>query len=126
LQLDWVERGQSDDERRRAMNGIRELDDGNYRSALGRGLTLVDFWAPWCGPCMMQGPILEQVADQMGDRAAIAKMNVDENPNAAEEFSIRSIPTLIVFRDGAPLERFTGVQQERTLLSALKQHMAQA
>jgi thioredoxin 1 len=62
----------------------------------------------------------------MGDRAAIAKMNVDENPNAAEEFSIRSIPTLIVFRDGAPLERFTGVQQERTLLSALKQHMAQA
>jgi thioredoxin 1 len=108
------------------MNGIRELDDGNYRSALGRGLTLVDFWAPWCGPCMMQGPILEQVADQMGDRAAIAKMNVDENPNAAEEFSIRSIPTLIVFRDGAPVERFTGVQQERTLRSALEQHMARA
>jgi len=80
---------------------------------------LVDFWAPWCGPCRTQGPILEQAASQIGDRAVVGKVNVDEEAALAKRFGIRVIPTLIVFKGGQEVQRFTGVQQAETLAKAV-------
>lgn len=99
---------------------MKELTDVNFQAEIATGVTLVDFWAPWCGPCRMQGPILEKVALQIGERAKVAKLNVDEAQQTAARFGIRSIPTLAIFKDGAPVGAFLGVQQEGTLVDALE------
>jgi len=98
-----------------------DLTDQNFAETIKSGVTLVDFWAPWCGPCMMQGPIVEQVAEKMGDRAKTAKLNVDEGQQVAGQFGVRSIPTLIIFKDGEAVQQFVGVQSEARLVSALEQ-----
>jgi thioredoxin len=101
------------------MATVVELTDRNFSETIKEGVTLVDFWAPWCGPCMMQGPIVERVAEKVGDRAKVAKVNVDEAQQAAAELSIRAIPTVIVFKDGQPVQPFVGVTQESALISAI-------
>ncbi len=83
------------------------------------GTVLVDFWAPWCGPCRMQTPILEKLADELDGSAAIAKVNVDEEAGLAARFQVSSIPTLIIFKDGKPVRQMVGVQQAATLKDAL-------
>jgi thioredoxin 1 len=80
---------------------------------------LVDFWAPWCGPCRTQGPILETVAGQVGDQAVVAKVNVDEERGLAAQFGVEAIPTLVVMKQGKVVQRFVGVQQAPTLVQAL-------
>src|SRR5690606_3583409 len=80
---------------------------------------LVDFWAPWCAPCRAQLPILEEVAKRAGDRAIIAKVNVDEAPELATQYRVSSIPALLVFRDGAVQRQFVGVQSADLLANAL-------
>jgi thioredoxin 1 len=85
---------------------------------------LVDFWAPWCGPCRMQGPIVEQLATEVGDAAVIGKLNTDENPEVAGHYGIMSIPTLMVFKGGKPVRQFIGVTNANTLKSVLLQAAA--
>lgn len=80
---------------------------------------LVDFWAPWCGPCRAQAPILDQLAASTGDSAVIAKLDVDEAPEIAERFGIRSIPTLLVLRNGTEVKRFVGLQSASDIGAAL-------
>ena len=99
--------------------GIIELNDSNFAAETQSGTVLVDFWAPWCGPCRMQGPILEQIVGKVPG-AKIAKLNVDDAPTLAAHFGVQSIPTLIVFKDGKPLKQFVGVQQAPTLIAALE------
>ncbi len=82
---------------------------------------LVDFWAPWCGPCRMQGPIVEQLAKDMGDSAVIGKLNSDDNPEIAAQYGIRGIPTLMVFLNGKPKRTFVGVTQSEALKAALQE-----
>jgi thioredoxin 1 len=81
---------------------------------------IIDFWAPWCGPCLRQGPILEQVSSQIGERAIVAKVNVDGEPGLAAPFGVQAIPTLLIMKGGKVVQRFTGLQDAPTLLQALK------
>lgn len=81
---------------------------------------LVDFWAVWCGPCQMQGPIVEEVAKAMEGKAKVGKVNVDENPKTAGTYGIMSIPTLIIFNAGKPIKQLVGVQSKETLVGELQ------
>lgn len=96
------------------------LTDVNFTETIGTGVTLVDFWAPWCGPCMTQGPIVEKVADEMAGKAKVAKLNVDEGQQAAGQYGVRSIPTLIVFKNGQAVQQFVGVHSKDQLVSAIE------
>ncbi len=80
---------------------------------------LVDFWAVWCGPCQVQGPIVEDIANSLGDKVVVGKLNVDENPGVAQKYGIMSIPTLMVFKGGTVVKQFIGVQSKETLMGEL-------
>ena len=99
--------------------GIIDLNVATYDDTVKSGVVLIDFWAPWCGPCVMQTPILEKVAAAVGGKAVIAKVNVDEAPELAAKFGIRSIPTLILLKDGENKQQFVGLQQEAALVAAI-------
>jgi thioredoxin 1 len=99
--------------------GVIDLNSGNYEETTKSGVVLVDFWAPWCGPCKMQTPILEKVAAEVGEKAVISKVNVDENPELAAKYGIRSIPTLILLKDGESKQQLVGLQQQAALVSAI-------
>lgn len=81
---------------------------------------LVDNWAPWCGPCIMQNPILEELAKEFDGKVKIAKLNVDENPQTAAKYGIMSIPTLMVFKGGAVVKQMIGVQSKESLVEEFK------
>ncbi len=98
---------------------VLDLTVDNFDETIATGTVLVDFWAPWCGPCKMQTPILEKVAEAVEGKAVITKVNVDENAPLAAKFGVRSIPTLILFKDGEKVQDFIGVQQEAALVEAL-------
>jgi thioredoxin 1 len=99
---------------------ILQLNDKSFDATIKQGVLLVDFWAPWCGPCRMQLPILEEVAGRVAGKATIAKVNVDEAPELAGRFGIQSIPTLLLFKDGKQVKQFVGTQSGRVLLSAIE------
>ena len=80
---------------------------------------LVDFWAPWCGPCQMMGPIIEELAEELEGKVVVGKLNVDENPQMAQKYGIMSIPTLLVFKNGQVVEQFVGVQPKEVLKRVL-------
>lgn len=86
--------------------------------------TLVDFFATWCGPCRMQGPILEDVKNKIGDAANIIKIDIDKNEELAMRYNVRSVPTLILFKNGEAVWRTVGLQQADLLLGKLKEHEA--
>jgi thioredoxin 1 len=100
---------------------IRDLNVNTFDETIADGITLVDFWAPWCGPCRIQGPILDKVAQSVQGRAHIAKVNVDDVRALAGRFGVQSIPTLVLFKNGNEVRRFTGVQSHETLIEAINQ-----
>ncbi len=92
------------------------LAESNFKEFVeGNEFALVDFWAPWCGPCKVVGPILEELAAELGDRIAIGKLNVDEATTLASVFSIRSIPTIILFRNGVVVAQSVGASSKNLL-----------
>jgi len=84
---------------------------------------LIDFWAEWCGPCKVIAPILDEAADEFADRMTVAKLNIDENPNTAQKFGIRSIPTLMLFKDGAVHAQKLGAMSKSQLTAFLETNL---
>lgn len=84
---------------------------------------LVDFWAPWCGPCRFIAPVLEELATEKADVLKIGKVNVDENPASAQKYGISAIPTMILFKDGKPVERLMGAMPKAMLEKSLEKHL---
>ncbi|MFO7977144.1 MAG: thioredoxin [Bacteroidales bacterium] len=99
------------------------LTASNFDDTISDGLVLVDFWATWCPPCRIQGPIVEELAGEIGSVATISKLDVDDHGSVAALYEVRNIPTLILFKDGQPVERFVGVQQKETLKAAIDKHL---
>ena len=88
-----------------------------------KGLVLVDFWAEWCGPCRQLIPILEEISKEMGDKVKICKVNVDESPDKAAEFGIRSIPSVFLFKDGKQVDFKVGLNTKSTLVSWINENI---
>ena len=97
-----------------------EFNKDNFEEILkSEQPVLVDFWAPWCGPCQMMGPIIEELSSEMGEKAKIGKVNTDENPAIAEKYGIMSIPTIIIFKKGEIAKQMIGVQSKENLKEEL-------
>lgn len=92
-----------------------ELTNANFNDTVAKGVTLVDFWAPWCGPCRMIAPIIEELAEDFDGKATIAKVNTDEEQDIAIKYGIRSIPTLLVFKDGEMVDQMVGAAGKQVL-----------
>ncbi|RJX36853.1 thioredoxin [Paenibacillus pinisoli] len=99
------------------------LTKDNFTQSVESGVSLVDFWAPWCGPCKMQLPIVEELAGELAGQATIAKINVDEEPELASQFGVMSIPTLILFKDGQPVDKMVGLQSKDALKNKISNQM---
>ncbi|HEY6232091.1 MAG TPA: thioredoxin [Pyrinomonadaceae bacterium] len=102
------------------------LTDSTFQSAIMNSdrPILVDAWAPWCGPCRMVAPIMEQLAAEANGRYRIAKLNVDENPRTASQFQIQSIPTMLVFKNGNLVDRIVGAQPKPAIAARLLSHVS--
>jgi len=103
-----------------------EFTDANFQTeVLGEKdkPVLVDFWAEWCGPCKMQGPIVEEVAKELEGKVKVGKLEVDQNPGTAQSYQIMSIPTIAIFKGGKPVWTAVGVQQKETLLKELNSQL---
>ncbi|AQL56452.1 thioredoxin [Abyssicoccus albus] len=95
----------------------------NFDENINSGVQLVDFWATWCGPCKMIAPVLEEVATEMDGKANVVKVDVDENQSLAARYEVMSIPTLIVFKDGEPVDKVVGFQPKENLVQVIEKHL---
>ena len=105
--------------------GISEITDSNFQAEVleAEGAVLVDFWAPWCGPCRVIAPSLEEINEERDD-LTVVKLNVDENQSTAAKYDVMSIPTLIVFKDGRPAKKIIGAMPKQRLVAELEPALA--
>ena len=99
----------------------KEINDADFQKEVLESdvPVLLDFWAPWCGPCKMLGPVMEKIGDELDGKVKVLKINVDDNPQTPGKYGITGIPTVIVFKDGADVNKFVGVQPEQVYKDAV-------
>jgi thioredoxin 1 len=107
------------------MSKAQVVSDQNFETEVIKSDTpvLVDFWATWCGPCRMVAPVLEEIANEQGEKVKIAKLDVDANPITAGRFGVRSIPTMILFKNGREAQRVVGYMPKEKLLQQIQPHI---
>ncbi|BAC14073.1 thioredoxin [Oceanobacillus iheyensis] len=101
---------------------IKHVTDQNFTEETSKGLVLADFWAPWCGPCKMIAPVLEEIDGEMEEKVQIVKLDVDENQETAGKFGVMSIPTLLLFKDGDVVDQVIGFQPKEALEDLINKH----
>lgn len=99
---------------------IKEVSDGSFKKDIKNGIVVIDFWATWCGPCRMQAPIFENIAEEMGKEATFGRFDIDKNQIVPSLYNISSIPTILVFKDGKLAWRFEGLTDKSTLTETIK------
>jgi thioredoxin len=105
-----------------------DVTDASFEAEVlqARTPTLVDFWAAWCGPCRMIAPVVKEISSEQAGQLRVAKLDVDQNPATATRFGVQSIPTLILFKDGQPVERIVGYMPKERLMDRVRPHLAAA
>ncbi|MCA1064419.1 thioredoxin (plasmid) [Rossellomorea sp. AcN35-11] len=101
---------------------MKNVTDVTLEQELKEGLVLLDFWAPWCGPCKMITPVLEELDKEMGDKVKILKINVDENKDSVQKYDVMSIPTMVLFKDGEKVDHLIGFQPKELLVSMIEKY----
>ncbi len=102
---------------------LQEFTDENFGAEASDGLVLVDFWAPWCMPCRVVGPVIEELADEYAGTVKVGKLNVDDNLQTAQSYRVMSIPTVILFKDGQPVEQVVGVARKADYQARITKHL---
>jgi thioredoxin 1 len=107
------------------MSATAAVTDANFKEEVldSEVPVLVDFWAPWCGPCRMVAPVVDEIATQYADQVKVVKLNTDENPNVASQYGIRSIPTLMIFKGGQRVDMVVGAVPKTTLANTLEKYL---
>ena len=107
------------------MSEVPAVTDANFKVEVldSTDLVLVDFWAPWCGPCRMVAPVVAEIAEMFIGKVKVVKLNTDENPNIASQYGIRSIPTLMIFKEGQKVDTVVGAVPKTTLANTLTKHL---
>ncbi len=103
---------------------IKVLNNKNFKPQVRSGITLVDFWAPWCGPCKVMAPILNDVAESAVEGVSVGKVNVDHHQPLANKYKIRNIPTLVMFKNGKEINRYVGVKNKNFLLKEIEKNLS--
>lgn len=107
------------------MSAAAQVTDATFKQEVleSEVPVLVDFWAPWCGPCRMVAPVVDEIADQYAGQIKVVKVNTDENPGVASQYGIRSIPTLMIFKEGQRVDMVVGAVPKTTLANTLEKHL---
>ena len=107
------------------MSNALDITDDSFEQEVLNASTpvVVDFWAPWCGPCRKLGPVLDEVSEELGEKVKIVKVNTDENLKTAKEYSISGLPSLLIFKDGQAVERLVGLMPKSSIISNVEKHL---